>query len=104
MRIALRVRHTPIHTMPRNPTAAAPTPETLRSFFRERRTYLIAEAATLLGWSRVQVKQRATEDDVLTCGDFVPWPHVASWLFETWTYEWVILALGSDAELLPVGL
>jgi len=34
----------------------------------------------------------------------VPWSYAAAWLFETWTYEWVILTLGADAELLPVGL
>jgi hypothetical protein len=42
------------------------------------------------------------EDDVR--GNLVPWSHVAAWLLETWTYEWVIMTLGKDAELLPAGL
>ena len=38
-------------------------------------------------------------------GGFVPWSHVAWWLFETRTYEWVIQELGTEADLLlPVGL
>lgn len=37
-------------------------------------------------------------------GGLVPWSHVASWLFEAWTYEWVVLTLGPDAALLPPGL
>lgn len=83
---------------------APPTPEALRTFFREQRAQPLADAAALLGWSSAQVKQRAASDDVLLRGGFVPWPHVASWVFETWTYEWVVLTLGPDAELLPAGL
>lgn len=64
----------------------------------------LEDAAVLLGWSRAQVQQRATRDDALLRGGLVPWPHVASWLFEMWTYEWVVLTLGPDAELLPAGL
>jgi hypothetical protein len=64
----------------------------------------LAGAAALLGWSRAEVKHRATSDDALVRGRFVPWSHVAAWLFETWTYEWVVLTLGPDAELLPAGL
>lgn len=37
-------------------------------------------------------------------GGVIPWEHVAAWLFETWSYEWVMLSLGADAELLPIGL
>ena len=84
--------------------AIPPTPETVRAFVREQRTLPLADAAALLGWSRAQVKYRAARDEVLMRGGFVPWAHVAAWLFEAWTYEWVILALGADAELLPVGL
>lgn len=64
----------------------------------------LADAAVLLGWSHAQVKLRATSDDALMHGKLVPWSHVASWLFEAWTYEWIMLTLGPDAELLPVGL
>jgi hypothetical protein len=82
-----------------------PSSETLRAFFRDQRTQPLADAAALLGWSRWRVKQRASGDDVLMRGRFVPWSYVASWLFETWTYEWVIRELGTDADvLLPVGL
>ena len=91
--------------MSRNQTAATPpTAESLRTFFREQRTLPLADAAALLGWSRAQVKRRAAEDDALKPGGLVRWSHVAAWLFETWTYEWVILTLGADAERLPVGL
>lgn len=61
---------------------APPTPEALRTFFREQRTQPLADAAALLGWSRAQVKHRAVMDDVPLGGGRVPWPHVASWLFE----------------------
>ncbi|MEO8381817.1 MAG: hypothetical protein ABI779_19300 [Acidobacteriota bacterium] len=90
--------------MAENPIVAPPTPEALRTFFREQRTQPLADAASLLGWSRAQVKHRATTDEVLMRGGFVPWSHVASWLFETWTYAWVVLTLGPDAGALPVGL
>ena len=90
--------------MARSPIVAPPTAEALRTFFRERRAQPLADAATLLGWSRAQVKRRATSDDVLLRGGLVPWSHVASWLFEAWTYEWVVLTLGTDADLLPAGL
>lgn len=91
--------------MSRSQTASTPpTPETVRAFFRGQRTLPLADAAALLGWSRAQVKHRAVSDEVLMRGGFVPWAHVAAWLFEAWTYEWIILALGADAELLPVGL
>ena len=90
--------------MTRNPIAAPPTPEALRTFFREQRPQPLANAAALLGWSPARVKHRAASDDVLMRGGFVPWPHVASWVFETWTYEWVVLNLGPEAELLPAGL
>jgi hypothetical protein len=81
-----------------------PTPETLRAFFRERRTLPLTQAASLLGWPREAVKRRAIDDDALMRGGFIPWSYVAAWLFETWTYEWVILALGAEAERLPAGL
>ena len=90
--------------MAQNLIVAPPTREALRTFFREQRTQPLADAATLLGWSRAQVKQRATTDEVLMRGGFVPWSHVASWLFEAWTYERVVLTLGADAEFLPIGL
>jgi hypothetical protein len=90
--------------MPPSQPAVPPTPEILRAFFRERRMLSLADAADLLGWSRAQVKRRATSDDVLMRGGLIPWSHVASWLFEAWTYEWVVLTLGPDAELLPAGL
>lgn len=90
--------------MPRSPIVAPPTAEALRTFFREQRAQPLADAAALLGWSRAQVKRRATRDDVLLRGGLVPWPHVAAWLFEARTYEWVVLTLGTDADLLPPGL
>jgi hypothetical protein len=90
--------------MAQNPIVTRPTPEAVRTFFREQRTQPLADAATLLGWSLAQVEHRATADEVLMRGGLVPWSHVASWLFEAWTYEWVVLTLGADAELLPVGL
>jgi hypothetical protein len=90
--------------MARNPIVATPTPEALRTFFRQQRPQPLADAAALLGWSPGQVRHRATSDGVPLRGGLVPWPHVASWIFETWTYEWVVLTLGPDAELLPAGL
>ncbi len=81
-----------------------PAPETLRAFFRKRRTLPLTQAASLLGWPRETVKRRAIDEDALVRGRFIPWSYVAAWLFETWTYEWVILALGDEAERLPVGL
>lgn len=97
-------RQTPIRAMPPTSPPVPPTPERIRAFFREQRMLSLADAALLLGWPRAQVQLRATSDDVLVRGGFVPWSHVASWLFEAWTYEAVILALGQDAEVLPVGL
>lgn len=90
--------------MPRRQTAVPPALETLRAFFRDQRAQPLARAAALLGWSRAEVKRRAVEEDALLPRGLVSWSHVASWLFETWTYEWVVLTLGKDAELLPAGL
>jgi hypothetical protein len=91
--------------MERRPTLdLPPTPDALRAFVREQRAHTVGSAAALLGWSHTQVRRRAQSDNVLMRGGFVPWAHLASWIFETWTYEWVIHALGADAELLPVGL
>jgi hypothetical protein len=87
-----------------NQPSPRPTPETLRAFFRERRTLPLTQAASLLGWPREMVKRRAVDEDALMRGGFIPWPYVAAWLFETWTYEGVILALGDEAERLPAGL
>jgi hypothetical protein len=72
--------------------------------FRAQRTQAITSVAPLLGWSHAEVKRRATEEDALLLGDLVRWETVAAWLFESWSYEGIILALGDDAELLPVGL
>lgn len=92
--------------MSRSQTAATPpTPETIRAFFRDQRTQPVAEVAALLGWPRTVVKRRAAETGALQRGGMVPWSYAAAWLFETWTYEWVIVTLGAEAdELLPVGL
>src|SRR5215212_4456074 len=93
-----------MRAMPTNEPPPRPAPETLRAFFRERRTLPLAQAASLLGWPREAVKRRAIEEEALMRGEFIPWTYVAAWLFETWTYEWVILALGDEAERLPAGL
>jgi hypothetical protein len=86
------------------PNQSPPPAETLRAFFRERRTLPLTQAASLLGWPLETVKRRAVGEDALMRGGFIPWTYVAAWLFETWTYEWVILALGDEAERLPAGL
>jgi hypothetical protein len=99
------VRQTPIRDMPERQTATPPTSQVLRAFFREQRMQSLVQAAGLLGWSRVTVRRRAREDDALLRGGFIPWSYVAAWVFETWSYEWVIRTLGADADdLLPVGL
>jgi hypothetical protein len=94
----------PMRAMPPNQRPPRPAPETLRAFFRERRTLTLTQAAALLGWSRETVKRRAVDEDALLRGGSLSWTYVAAWLFETWTYEWVILALGDEAERLPAGL
>ena len=76
----------------------------LRAFFRDQRTQPVAHVATLLGWSHAEVTQRAAEENIPTRDGCVPWSYVVAWLFEQWSYEWVILALGADVDLLPVGL
>lgn len=90
--------------MPPSQPPPPPAPETLRAFFRERPTLPLTRAAALLGWPRETVKRRALDEDALMRGGFIPWTYVAAWLFETWTYEGVILALGDEAERLPAGL
>jgi hypothetical protein len=40
-----------------------PTPETLRAFFRDRRTLPLMQAASLLGWPRETVKRRAIDEE-----------------------------------------
>ena len=97
-------RQTPIRAMSPSQPPPQPTPETLRAFFRERPTLPLTQVASLLGWPREAVKRRAIDEEALLRGGFISWTYVAAWLFETWTYEWVILALGDEAERLPAGL
>lgn len=90
--------------MLRNEFTTPPSSETIRAFFRDQRTQSVARVAELVGWPRAQVKRRAVEDEALLHGDYVPWVVAAAWVFETWSYQWVMQTLGADAELLPGGL
>lgn len=90
--------------MLRNESTTPPSSETIRAFFRDQRTQSVARVAELLGWPRSQVKRRAIEDEALLHGGFVPWVVVAAWVFEAWSYQWVMQTLGAEAERLPVGL
>jgi len=86
------------------PSALPPSPDALRTFFRQQRTLPVQAAAALLGWTPEEVKRRAVEDETLVRGNLVPWRPVAAWLFEAWSYQWVIETLGPDATTLPAGL
>jgi hypothetical protein len=90
--------------MPDHSSAVPPSPEALRRFFRESRSFSIAEAASLVGWTPAEVKLRAREEDVLLRGNLVRWRDVAGWLVESWRRQWLLDALGSEAAVLPAGL
>jgi hypothetical protein len=81
-----------------------PSRESLTRFLEQRRARSIEGAARLLGWTPLQVRQRAMDEDVLRPGALLPWTHVASWLVEAWPLRVLFDSLGDAATLLPVGL
>ena len=73
-------------------------------FLEQRRARSIESAARLLGWTPLQVRERAKDADVLRPGELLPWDHVAAWLVEAWPLRVLFDALGDAATLLPAGL
>ena len=77
-----------------------PSRELLTRFLRERRAPSIDEAAALAGWSTAQVERELAGRG----RGVLEWSEVASWIVDSWPLATLFQKLGSDADLLPLGL
>jgi len=86
------------------PLRVPPSRVALARFLHHGHALPIARMASLLGWTRSEVRRRAAEDEVATPGGLIPWRAAAAWLVEAWPLRQTLDTLGPDAHLLPVGL
>lgn len=77
-----------------------PSRELLTRFLRERRAQSIDEAAALAGWPAAQLARvlAGRETRVLE------WEDVASLIVDSWPLATLFQKLGTNADLLPLGL